>query len=67
MPLVAVTLAALAADMFAMLAMLTGFALGTFTALTFLVLAPVVVDPYHVIWHAHTGGRDLNSRCWRAR
>ena len=44
MPVVAVTFAALAADMLAVLTMLAGFALGTFAALTFLVGAPRVPD-----------------------
>ena len=70
MPVVAVTFPALAARMFAVHTMLAGFALGTFAALTFLVspafLAPVVVDPYDMIWRDPGDGRALKSRCRRA-
>lgn len=74
MPVVTVAFAALVARMLAVLTMLAGFALGTFAALTFLValfafpiLAPVVVDPYDMIWRDPGDGRALKSRCWRAR
>jgi hypothetical protein len=75
-PVVTVTFSALAADMLAVLAMLAGFTLGTFAALTLLVfpaflafpiLAPVVVDLYDMIWRGDPGdGRALKSRCRRA-
>ena len=70
MPVVTVAFAALVADM---LAVLAGFALGAFAALTFLVallafpiLAPVVVDLNDMIGCDSSDGRDLKSRCWRA-
>ncbi len=69
MSFVTVTFAALVANMFAVLTMLTGFTLGTFPALTFLVfpvLPVVVVDLNDMIWRSCSGGRHPESRSWPA-
>ena len=69
---IAVTFVAFVAGMFAVLMMLTGFTLFSFTVLfsAFLVVAilpPIFfVDLDDIIWRSYGNRGYLKSRCWRA-